>query len=213
MSRFLSKQILTSSNVFVFSAVSSFSIFWHTHITTIAPVSGTSMSPTLSPDFHTTSRTDYVLVHQYEPSLSLLFTSLNPWSARTTPLPHARATLQRGDVIAFGKPHDPSGAAIKRVVALGGDKVIRHQSGKRRDREASCAKKLGLGILPDEVTVPPNHIWVESDNYLDDTVDSNVFGPIPANLVIGKVDRIIWPWSRIGTINSRTRRKGLDETQ
>jgi signal peptidase I len=167
------------------------------------------MSPTLSPHFVSSGAADCVLIRQYTPSLSLL----NPWYARAHPLEHTRATLSRGDIVAFRKPHDATGVAIKRVIALGGDKVIRHGSQKRRDQEAVTADRFGLGVVPDEIIVPRNHVWVESDNHLDNTVDSNVFGPIPANLVVGKVDKIVWPWDRRGMIGPRPRRRARDDTK
>jgi inner membrane protease subunit 2 len=52
------------------------------------------------------------------------------------------------------------------------------------------------------IQVPLNHLWVEGDNRdANKTLDSNSYGPIPINLIEGKVTRVLWPWRSFGTIN------------
>jgi mitochondrial inner membrane protease subunit 2 len=203
--------ILTTT---LFTTSLTLTYFIDTHILTLSRIHGPSMSPTLSPHHTSTGTSDWVLLQKYTLSPSLL-PFLNPLSSRhqPSPLPHSRAHLKRGDIIAYGKAHDPNGAAVKRILALGGDKIIRHSDPRRRAREAVEARKLGLVAVNDELIVPRNHIWVESDNPHISTLDSNVFGPVPVNLVLGRVSRIVWPLDRRGDIPARPRRVDWQETR
>lgn len=219
MSRRLHTFLRTHPNALILSttlltSTLTVAYFIDTHILTLSPIHGPSMSPTLSPTFSASRNTDWVLLHKYRltPTFLAYIFPLGD-RRRQEPLPHSRAELRRGDIVAYGKNHDPSGAAVKRVVALGGDRVIRHTDEKRRDREAAEGRKLGLGEVPDVLVVPRNHIWVESDNHHISTLDSNVFGPIPVNLVLGRVERIVWPWARRGVVGSRPRRPVGQETK
>ncbi|KAK6386165.1 hypothetical protein LTS17_001740 [Exophiala oligosperma] len=89
--------------------------------------------------------------------------------------------LHRGQIIVFYAPHDPTKWAIKRVVAVPGDRVT---------------PRPGYPGGDDPVVVPYNHIWVEGDaDGRDKTVDSNWYGPISQNLVLG-VAKAAWaPWT------------------
>ena len=74
-------------------------------------------------------------------------------------------------------PTDPTKQVGKRVIALEGDEVITRPPYPR----------------PREV-VPFGHVWVEGDNADPRrTIDSNWFGPVPKNLIIGKVSALVWP--------------------
>lgn len=75
-------------------------------------------------------------------------------------------------------PSHPETRVIKRIIALEGDTVY---------TRAPCP-------VP-RVQVPVNHLWVEGDNIdTNKTLDSNAYGPIPINMVEGKVTRVLWPW-------------------
>jgi len=62
-------------------------------------VTGSSMSPSLSPDHHATGRRDHLLVSK------------------------TSSTIQRGDVVSFWNPYRPEEQAVKRVVGTEGDVV------------------------------------------------------------------------------------------
>jgi len=49
------------------------------------------------------------------------------------------------------------------------------------------------------IAVSPWNIWVEGDNRIS-SIDSNTYGSINKKLVIGKVERILWPPSRMGKV-------------
>ncbi|KIW14613.1 hypothetical protein PV08_07397 [Exophiala spinifera] len=89
--------------------------------------------------------------------------------------------LHRGQIVIFYAPHDPKKWAIKRIVAVPGDRVTPRPSYPGGDGP---------------VVVPYNHIWVEGDaDGRDKTVDSNWYGPISQNLVIGVAKAAWTPWS------------------
>jgi mitochondrial inner membrane protease subunit 2 len=213
MSRFLPKLTLSTPETLLLTSTLTLSYIYTTQLLSLHRITGSSMSPTLSPTYSTTRRTDWVLLRQHTFSPLYFLSALNPFGTTSEARPHVRAGLERGDVVALRKPHDPAGAAIKRVIALGGDRVTRHSVSRRREWETGIGKDLGLGPVADELVVPRNHVWVESDNPDIKTVDSNVFGPIHVAMVIGKVERIVWPVERMGPVGERPRRrKGEDTT-
>jgi mitochondrial inner membrane protease subunit 2 len=143
------------------------------HFYDIIRVTGPSMSPYLNTDFEDgsgaatdvhdiTKSTDRILLNLYEP----------------------RKNLRRGMVVAFRTPHDPEKWAIKRVVALQGDRVfpLVHYPG--------FEALEGRGLV-----IPFGHMWVEGDvsdsNKKDASMDSNIYGPISTGLVMGKATHVI----------------------
>ncbi|RMZ86457.1 hypothetical protein DV736_g6314, partial [Chaetothyriales sp. CBS 134916] len=95
-----------------------------------------------------------------------------------------KGDIQRGEIVVFRTPHDPKKIAVKRVVAIAGDKVLPLEGYELTDEE----KRTG-------VLIPFNHMWVEGD--VDDrskSVDSNWYGPITQNLVIGRAKMLLTPW-------------------
>lgn len=78
-------------------------------------------------------------------------------------------------------PANPSHIAIKRVIALPGDRVI---------TRSPCPK-------PSQI-VPFNHVWLEGD--VDDprkSLDSNTYGPVSISLITGRVIAVLWPRMRL----------------
>ncbi|OAL17400.1 signal peptidase I [Fonsecaea multimorphosa] len=92
-----------------------------------------------------------------------------------------RFKLERGQIVVFYAPHDPSKLAVKRVIGIPGDRI----------------KPLpGYPGGDDPVIVPYNHVWVEGDaNSREKSMDSNYFGPLSQNMVFGLVTAVLTPWS------------------
>lgn len=129
------------------------------------------MSPFLnvnsSPDLPQTS--DTILVQK------VLFAD-SPLMGIRTP----KWDLQRGQIAVFYAPHDPTRLAVKRVIGLPGDRV---------------RPLPGYPGGDEPVVVPYNHVWVEGDaNSREKSVDSNWYGPISQNLIIGFVLMVLTPW-------------------
>ncbi|PGH23104.1 hypothetical protein AJ80_02878 [Polytolypa hystricis UAMH7299] len=126
------------------------------HVAQIMWVSGPSMTPYLNEDYgEAHQKKDIVVVNRWKPTDG----------------------LRRGMVVAFPSPRDPSTLAIKRILALPGDKV---------STRSPCPKPTQI--------VPWNHVWVEGD--ADDarfSLDSNSYGPISMSLITGRVSCVLWP--------------------
>ena len=161
--------------------------------------------------------------------------------------------LRRGDVVAFVSPLHPEKMAVKRVVAVEGDCVLRERrdasfptsspslsqpEGTAREETAIDKHngKTGGGLWKSNSkekgnadahpqretnywhTLPPQHIWVEGDNQAEEarwSLDSRTYGPVPVGLVVGRVERVVWPWGRRGEIGRKRegRRKGRSEVR
>jgi len=104
------------------------------------------------------------------------------WNNKMSPT--KKGKLQRGMVVSFRSPYNPEVLSVKRVVALEGDLVYTRAPYP----------------LP-TVEIPPGHIWVEGDN--EDgtkTLDSNHYGPISMNLIVGRITHILWPLNSYGPV-------------
>ena len=115
--------------------------------------------------------------------------------------------LQRGDLIVFRYPKDPTKDFMKRVVAIGGDKVeIRGKVLFVNDKpqnepyalhsEPNIIPKLGDprdNFGP--IIVPAQSYFVLSDNR-DRGMDSRFYGVIDKTLIKGKLLAIYWSWDR-----------------
>lgn len=138
---------------------------------------------------------DHILVNKFIYGIQL------PILGRLLPI----ATPQRGDVIVFIYPVDPSKDFIKRVVAVAGDVVqVRRKhvyiNGMPwNDMHAYFAEgeEKGRGRGPRDdygpVTVPPAHVFVMGDNR-DRSYDSRFWGFVDLDQVRGKAFVIYWSW-------------------
>ena len=85
----------------------------------------------------------------------------------------------------FRSPSHPDILAVKRIIAIEGDKVF-----ARTPHPAPIAD------------IPAGHVWVEGDNRDGNkSLDSNHYGPIPINLIQGRVTHVLRPWASSGPIN------------
>jgi len=112
---------------------------------------------------------------------------------------------QRGDVVVFVYPVDPSKDFIKRVVAVGGDVIqIRDKhvyiNGEVWDDPHAFfvdGEARGHGSNPRDnygpVTVPPGHLFMMGDNR-DRSYDSRFWGFVDLDEVKGKAFLIYWSW-------------------
>ncbi|MCV6589580.1 MAG: signal peptidase I [Marinobacterium sp.] len=156
---------------------------------------------------------DFILVNKYEYGLRLPV-------ANTRILPVSDP--ERGDVVVFRYPKDPSINYIKRVVGVPGDKVryinkTLYINGEKQDltllaqlppsRPMRYLQQEQLGEVsheiyqdlqrPDlniEATVPQGHYFVMGDNR-DNSNDSRVWGFVPDELLVGRAFAVwvYWP--------------------
>ena len=121
-----------------------------------------------------------------------------------------RSPVQRGDLMVFHYPPQPSRLLVKRVIGLPGDRVsLSHGrvyiDGKRLDESYldrsylrhACGSANATTAVGGRSrwTVPKNDLFVMGDDRCNST-DSRIFGPIPESSVIGRAFVIVWPLGR-----------------
>jgi signal peptidase I len=105
--------------------------------------------------------------------------------------------VERGDIVVFWFPEDPSKSYIKRVMGLPGDTVEIHEGMVRvngRDLEEKYLDpRLNLSHRSQTpVYVRPNYYFVMGDNR-DNSSDSRIWGLVPKKYVYGKALFRYWP--------------------
>jgi signal peptidase I len=113
--------------------------------------------------------------------------------------------LDRGDIVVFWFPDDPSKSYIKRVIGLPGDTVEVHEGIVRvngRDiEEKYLDPRLNLShrSLP-RTHVRPNYYFVMGDNR-DNSSDSRIWGLVPKKYIYGKALFRYWPLTSASVIH------------
>jgi signal peptidase I len=109
-------------------------------------------------------------------------------------------TVRRGDIVVFRYPRDLSQAFIKRVAAVGGDRLeIRDRVvylNSRRIAEPYAFHQRASRLVPEHVgpmVVPPNCLFVMGDNR-DNSSDSRDWGFVPVDNVIGEPMFVYWSY-------------------
>ena len=111
--------------------------------------------------------------------------------------------IQRGDIVVFRYPRDPSKSFIKRVIGVAGDR-IRIDAG----RVLVNGKPLEEDYVPNdyadrrssaEIVVPPNSYFVLGDHRILSN-DSRDFGPVNQAFIYGKAVFGYWPVDKMGRV-------------
>lgn len=141
---------------------------------------------------------DHILVNKFIYGVKIPFSGVTAIPLKTP---------QRGDVIVFKFPEDPEKDFIKRVVAVGGDRVrirdkVLYVNGERADYDQAVFKDPR--VIPGSVqprdnfgpyTVPEGTVFVMGDNR-DHSYDSRFWGAVDLDEVKGKAFIIYWSWDR-----------------
>lgn len=110
---------------------------------------------------------------------------------------------ERGEIIVFHYPADPSRKFIKRVIGVPGDEVLivghRLILNGQPVHEPYIKGPIFESFGP--VTVPDGHVFVLGDNRnnSDDSRFPDV-GPVPLDLVVGVARVAYWPPARMGIV-------------
>jgi len=112
-------------------------------------------------------------------------------------------SIEQGDVIVFRYPRDLSKSYIKRVIAIGGDKVRIFEgqvyvNGKKLD-EAYVPPQYADERSMAEYKVAANGFFVMGD-HRSMSSDSRDFGSIDRSLVTGKAVFVYWPVQNAGVV-------------
>ncbi len=152
---------------------------------------------------------DYILVNKFIYGIKMPFTD-----DIIIPI----KSPQRGDIVVFKYPVDPTKDYIKRVIGVGGDKVeIIDKKVYINDKPLNepYARYTDRIILPASVQprdnfgpviVPRGKLFVMGDNR-DHSHDSRFWGFVDVNKVEGKAFLIYWSWEA-GTFSVRWSRLG-----
>jgi signal peptidase I len=120
-------------------------------------------------------------------------------------LAYRLGTPQRGDIIVFHFPLDPSSQdLIKRVIGLPGD-VVRVNAGVVTVNGQPLQEPYiaAAPMYSGEWIVPPDELFVLGDNR-NDSSDSHAWGMLPLKEIVGKAILIYWPfpeWKMIDHYN------------
>jgi signal peptidase I len=111
--------------------------------------------------------------------------------------------IERGDVVVFRYPLDPSKSYIKRVIGLPGDEVSIHDGHVRVNGTLLSEPYVPSGYLDDQsyplVRVEADHYFVLGD-HRSSSNDSRVWGTVDRQYIYGKAVLVYWPLSQMGWV-------------
>jgi signal peptidase I len=111
--------------------------------------------------------------------------------------------IERGDIVVFRYPRDPSKSYIKRVIAMAGDR-IRIDGGQVYVNDQALDEDYVPPAYADarsypETVVPPNCYFVLGD-HRSMSNDSRDFGPVNQSFIYGKAVFGYWPMDKLGRV-------------
>jgi signal peptidase I len=111
--------------------------------------------------------------------------------------------IQRGDIVVFRYPRDPSKSYIKRVIGVAGDSV-RIENGRvyvngQSQWEDYVPSRYADPSAYPETVVPAGAYFVLGD-HRNMSNDSREFGPVEQKYIYGKAVFIYWPVEKIGSL-------------
>jgi signal peptidase I len=112
--------------------------------------------------------------------------------------------IQRGDIVVFRYPRDPSKSYIKRVIGVAGDhvRIVEgrvYLNGRELEEDYVPAEYADARSYPDEVVVPGDAYYVLGDHRAMSN-DSRDFGPVNQSYIYGKAVFGYWPVDKLGRL-------------
>lgn len=111
--------------------------------------------------------------------------------------------IERGDIVVFRYPRDPSKSYIKRVIGLPGDRIrIVHGQVWLNDnplRELYVPEAYRDTRSMPETVIPEDSYFMMGD-HRSISSDSREFGPVARDLVYGKAVFVYWPAKDAGVL-------------
>ncbi len=113
--------------------------------------------------------------------------------------------IERGDIVVFRYPRDPSLSFIKRVIGVPGDRIWIEDgqvyvNGKALQEDYLLPAFVDRDQSIGEIVIPPHNYFVMGDhrNMSDDSRD---FGSLDASFIYGKASFVYWPLQKIGRVH------------
>ena len=111
--------------------------------------------------------------------------------------------IERGDIVVFRYPRDPSKSYIKRVIGVEGDHIRIdggdvYVNGQLLEESYVPAEYSDTRSYP-EVVVPPQSYYVLGD-HRSMSNDSRDFGPVNQSYIYGKAVFGYWPMDKLGRV-------------
>lgn len=111
--------------------------------------------------------------------------------------------IERGDIVVFRYPRDPSKSYIKRVIGMAGDR-IRIDGGQVYVNDQALDEDYVPPAYTDsrsypEMAVPANSFFVLGD-HRSMSNDSRDFGSVNQNFIYGKAVFGYWPMDKLGRV-------------
>ena len=122
-------------------------------------------------------------------------------------------SIERGDIIVFWYPEDPTKSFIKRVIGLPGESIDMDAMGHitingqvipepyLAPQRNQAARARWNQVRSDFRYVKPHYYFVMGDNR-DASNDSRSWGLVPEKYIYGKAMFRYWPLPRIGSLNT-----------
>jgi len=111
--------------------------------------------------------------------------------------------IDRGDVVVFHYPRDPSKSFIKRVIGVAGDRVRIDDGQVYLNDNPLREDYIDAGYADQrsypEITVPPHCFFVMGDHRAMSN-DSRDFGPVDESFIYGKAVFGYWPVDKMGRV-------------
>jgi signal peptidase I len=111
--------------------------------------------------------------------------------------------IERGDVVVFWYPRDPSVSFIKRVVALPGD-LVEIRSGQLFVNGLAAPESYLPASFRDADSYPPTEVrkgyYFVLGDHRRSSNDSRSWGEVPEKYIYGRAVFRFWPFDRVGPI-------------
>ena len=112
--------------------------------------------------------------------------------------------IERGDVVVFWYPRDPSVSFIKRVVALPGD-TVEIRNGLLSVNGQKVREEYLADRFRDNDTFPPTEVvkgyYFVLGDHRNSSNDSRSWGEVPEKYIYGRAVFRFWPLGKIGPIH------------
>lgn len=111
--------------------------------------------------------------------------------------------IERGDIVVFRYPRDPSKSYIKRVIGIAGDH-IRIDGGQVYVNNEALGEDYVPPAYTDSRSYPeisvPEHCFFVLGDHRSMSSDSREFGPVSQSLIYGKAVFGYWPMDKLGRV-------------